>query len=95
MNIQQISYFEALGRVAEGMRTIAVSGTHGKTTTTGMLASILKSTGKEPTAIVGSIVQDFGSNFLQGGKMLVVEACEYRDHLLELAPEISPATAKP
>ena len=89
MNIPQTSYFEALGEVSASMRTIAVAGTHGKTTTTGMLAAILKHAGKEPTAIVGSIVSDFGSNFLPGnGGLLVVEACEYREHLLELLPEI-------
>ncbi|RJQ33983.1 hypothetical protein C4556_03485, partial [Candidatus Parcubacteria bacterium] len=89
MNIPQTSYFEALGKVSASMRTIAVSGTHGKTTTTGMLAAILQAAEKEPTAIVGSIVSDFGSNFLPGsGELLVVEACEYREHLLELSPEI-------
>lgn len=96
MKIKQTSYFEALGAVSASMRTIAVSGTHGKTTTTGMLASILKHAGKKPTAIVGSIVRDFGSNFLPSSAkatvgeagLFVVEACEYRDHLLELSPEI-------
>ncbi len=89
MDIPEASYFEALGAVSTGARTIAVAGTHGKTTTTGMLAAILKDCGKEPTAIVGSIVQDFQSNFLPGRpEMLIVEACEYRDHLLKLSPEI-------
>jgi len=99
MNIPQVSYFEALGEVSASMRTIAVSGTHGKTTTTGMLATILKVAGKEPTAIVGSIVRDFsnslpdsrigGSNFLSGkSNIFVVEACEYKEHLLELSQEI-------
>ena len=87
--IKQTSYFEVLGELSKSMRTIAVSGTHGKTTVTGMLAVILKAAGKEPTAIVGSIVRDFGSNFLQGrDDLFVVEACEYRDHLLELTPQI-------
>jgi UDP-N-acetylmuramate--alanine ligase len=89
MKIQEMSYFEALGEVSKNSRTIAVAGTHGKTTTTGMLASILKAAGKKPTAIIGSIVQDFKSNFLAGSsELFVVEACEYRDHLLKLAPEI-------
>lgn len=88
MGIAEASYFHALGAVSRGMRTLAVTGTHGKTTTTAMLAAILKGAGKEPTAIVGSIVRDFGSNFLEGGDTLVVEACEYRDHVLELNPEI-------
>lgn len=94
MQIPQSSYFHALGTVSHGMRTIAIAGTHGKTTTTAMLATILKGAGKAPTAIVGSIVRDFtppegGSNYLPGrADLLVVEACEYRNHLLELSPEI-------
>ncbi|MDB4992520.1 MAG: UDP-N-acetylmuramate--L-alanine ligase [Parcubacteria group bacterium] len=87
--IAQLSYFQVLGRVSSGKRTVAVSGTHGKTTTTGMLAKILHDAGADETAIIGSIVQDFGSNYLQGhSDLFVVEACEYRDHLLELSPEI-------
>lgn len=87
--IPQMSYFEALGAISKGARTIAVAGTHGKTTTTGMLAKILQCCDKQPTAIIGSIVADFGSNFLRGREELfVVEACEYRDHILKLNPEI-------
>ncbi len=89
MRKSQSSYFEALGRALKGYRVIAVAGTHGKTTTTGMLAKILIDAGKSPTVIVGSLVKDFGSNFVQGtSDWCVVEACEYRDHLLELNPEI-------
>lgn len=89
IGIPEMSYFQALGDISKTMRTIAVAGTHGKTTTTGMLAKILEAADKEPTAIVGSIVRDFGSNFLAGrSDILVVEACEYRDHLLQLSPEI-------
>jgi len=89
MGIPAMSYFEALGEISKRARTIAVAGTHGKTTTTGMLAKILERSGKQPTAIVGSIVRNFGSNFLAGSPdLLVVEACEYRDHVLKLSPEI-------
>ncbi len=87
--IPEMSYFAALGDVSKSMRTIAVAGTNGKTTTTAMLAKILDYAEKQPTAIIGSVVKDFGSNFLAGrDDLLVVEACEYRDHLLELSPEI-------
>lgn len=87
--VAQLSYFQVLGRVSAGKRTIAVAGTHGKTTTTGMLAKILHDAGVSPSAIVGSIVEDFGSNYLPGDSdLFVVEACEYRDHLLELSPEV-------
>ena len=89
MGIPEMSYFEALGAISSTSRTIAISGTHGKTTTTAMLAKILDYAQKEPTAVIGSIVLDFGSNFLAGREdLLVVEACEYRDHLLKLSPEI-------
>jgi UDP-N-acetylmuramate--alanine ligase len=89
MNIPEMSYFKALGMVSLDMRLLAVSGTHGKTTTSGMLALILEQAGKDPTAVIGSIVRDFGSNFRAGREdLLVVEACEYRDHVLELSPQI-------
>ncbi|MHB1163504.1 MAG: UDP-N-acetylmuramate--L-alanine ligase [Minisyncoccota bacterium] len=89
LNIPQLSYFEMLGEVSKGKRTFAVAGTHGKTTTSGMLAKILTDAGAAPTAIIGSIVKDFGSNYVAGNSdLFVVEACEYRDHLLELSPEV-------
>lgn len=87
--IEQRSYFEVLGEISTSMKTVAVAGTHGKTTTTGMVAKILSDAGEKPTAVIGSIVRDFGSNFVVGrDDLFVVEACEYRDHLLELSPEI-------
>lgn len=89
LSIPQCSYFEMLGKVSKGRRTVAVAGTHGKTTTTGMLAKILADGGVSPTAVIGSIVKDFGSNYLPGtSDLFVVEACEYRDHLLELTPQV-------
>jgi UDP-N-acetylmuramate--alanine ligase len=87
--IPQMSYFRALGEVTKGKNVIAVSGTHGKTTTTGMLAKILQDAGASPTAVVGSIIKDFNSNYVPGtSDLFVVEACEYRDHVLELSPEV-------
>ncbi|MHB8710404.1 MAG: UDP-N-acetylmuramate--L-alanine ligase [Minisyncoccota bacterium] len=87
LGIPQLSYFAMLGKVSEGKRTVAVAGTHGKTTTTGMLAKLLRDAGESPTAVIGSLVKDFGSNYLHGDSdLFVVEACEYRDHLLELSP---------
>ena len=89
LELPQSSYFEVLGDVSDGKRTIAVSGTHGKTTTTAMIARILKDAGASPSAVVGSIVKDFESNYL-GGKsdLLVVEACEYKRDFLTLSPEV-------
>lgn len=89
LGILKLSYFKMLGQVSLGKKAVAVAGTHGKTTVTGMLASILRDAGASPTAIVGSIVKDFGSNYLAGDPdLFIVEACEYRDHLLELSPQV-------
>ena len=89
LGIPQDSYFSMLGKVSAPMRTVAIAGTHGKTTTTGMLAKILVDADESPTVIVGSLMKDFGSNYVAGNSdLFVVEACEYRDHLLELSPEI-------
>lgn len=89
LGISEISYFGMLGVVSEGKRTAAVSGTNGKTTTTGMLAKILKDADADPSAIVGSITKDFGSNYLPGASdLFVVEACEYKRDFLTLTPEV-------
>jgi UDP-N-acetylmuramate--alanine ligase len=89
LGIREVSYFEMLGSVSQMKRTIAVAGTHGKTTTTGMLAKILRDADASPSAVVGSIVQDFGSNYLSGSSdLFVVEACEYERHFLTLSPEV-------
>ena len=89
LSIEQQSYFKALGKISEGKRTVAIAGTNGKTTTTGMLARVLKDAGVSPVAVVGSIVKDFGSNYLPGtSDIFVVEACEYQRHFLNLAPEV-------
>ena len=88
--IHELSYFEALGAISRSHYTIAVAGSHGKTTTTAMLGKMLIDAKVEPTVVVGSIMKDFGSNFVLGAPdgPFVVEACEYRDHLLELSPTI-------
>jgi UDP-N-acetylmuramate--alanine ligase len=69
--------------------TVAIAGTHGKTTVTGMITKILVDAGKSPTAVVGSIMKDFASNFVSGkSDVFVVEACEYRKHLLHIAADV-------
>ncbi len=88
-DIPQQSYFEALGKFAETKRTVAIAGTHGKTTTTAMLGKMLVDAGVDPTVVVGSIVTEWGSNFRAGkSDWLVVEACEYRNHFLNFKPEV-------
>ncbi len=83
---------EALGLISEAHYTIAVAGTHGKTTTTAMVAHILKACGVDMTAFIGGIANNFGSNFHLGRteeSVLVVEADEYDRSFLHLSPNIS------
>ena len=89
LKLREVSYFEGLGEFSKDKYTIAVAGTHGKTTTTAMLAKVLQQSGKNPTAVIGSIIPEFESNFLEGSeKLFVVEACEYKDHILDLTPSV-------
>ncbi|MFZ3011708.1 MAG: cyanophycin synthetase [Minisyncoccia bacterium] len=88
-----MNYFEALGEFAKEYKVIAIAGTHGKTTTTAMLAEILIEAGLDPTVIVGSFVKKFDSNFRKGNsEYLVVEADEYNKHFLNFHPFIAVVT---
>lgn len=83
---------EALGAISKEHYTIAVSGTHGKTTTTAMVAHILKENGIDMTAFIGGIANNFNSNLVLGHtseSVLVVEADEFDHSFLQLAPNIS------
>ncbi len=85
-----LSYFEALGQFAKKYKVIAISGTHGKTTTTAMIGEVLIGLGLDPTIVVGSFVKSFGSNFRKGGSdLLVVEADEFNKHFLNFDPEVT------
>ena len=92
MGIETMTYPQFLGAISRDKFTIAVSGTHGKTTTTGMIAKVLIDAGLDPTVIVGSLVKDEKgnrTNFISGkSKYLVIEACEYRRSFLNYHPQI-------
>ena len=94
MGITLLSYPEALGELTKQYTTIAVSGSHGKSTTTSMLALVLIKAGIDPTVIVGTRLKEFGnSNFRAGAsKYLVVEACEYDGSFLNYQPKIAVVT---
>ncbi|NIM07038.1 MAG: UDP-N-acetylmuramate--L-alanine ligase [Armatimonadetes bacterium] len=84
---------ELLGRLTADMRTIAVSGTHGKTTTTAMLAAILTHAGLSPTMFLGGEYPPLGGNFCAGrGEWAVVEACEAFSSFLDLTPTVAVIT---
>jgi UDP-N-acetylmuramate--alanine ligase len=83
------SYPEMLGMIMDDYFGIAISGTNGKTTTTSLVGLILESAGMNPSVIVGGRVKIWDGNFRQGkGKYFVVEACEYRRHMLNLNPKV-------
>ncbi len=84
---------ELLAELTRGYRTIAVSGTHGKTTVTAMLGHILMEAGLDPTVVVGGEYRPFGGNARVGkGEWMVVEACEAYESFLDLRPEIAVVT---
>ena len=83
---------EALGEISKSHFTIAISGTHGKTTTTAMVAHILKENGVDLTAFIGGIATNFNSNLVLGKteeSVLVAEADEFDRSFLQLSPNIS------
>lgn len=90
-NIPCIERSEALGLFSkEYSKTIAVSGTHGKTTTTAMITNILLDCKKSPTAIIGGTFPRINGNSCSGdSNIMVCEACEYVDSFLKLYPAIS------
>ncbi|MDT0675726.1 UDP-N-acetylmuramate--L-alanine ligase [Autumnicola musiva] len=83
-----------LGLVTRNKLTLAVAGTHGKTTTTAILAHILKETGAKITAFLGGISEDIQNNLImQGDDVIVAEADEFDRSFLQLSPNIAAITS--
>lgn len=82
------------GALSLGKTTIAVAGTHGKTTTTTMIAHALRATNRDPSFMIGGEPQDFTQNAHWGsGETLVIEADEFDRAFLELFPTVAVITA--
>ncbi|MBL7162593.1 MAG: UDP-N-acetylmuramate--L-alanine ligase [Anaerolineales bacterium] len=82
-----------LGSLMEGRQGVAVAGSHGKTTTTAMLAWVLTALGQDPTFIVGGVVTNLETNARSGkGDVFVIEADEYDYMFLGLKPQIAVIT---
>jgi UDP-N-acetylmuramate--alanine ligase len=80
-------YAEAVGRLSEGRRTLAIAGTHGKTTTTGLTVAALRGAGLEPSHLIGGEVPELGGNGRWGSSQeFVVEACEFNRSFHNLRP---------
>jgi len=90
LKILTMSYPEVLGELTKNKYLIAVSGTHGKTTTTAMIGLMLTDAGLDPTVIVGSNIKEFGGNARLGkSDYFVIEADEYRRAFLNYNPKIA------
>ena len=84
---------EMLSEIMRMSYGIGIAGTHGKTSTTSMVGSVLSAAKLDPTVIVGGIVKNYGSNNLLGsGKYIVVEADEFDRSFLTLSPIIAGIT---
>lgn len=84
---------EFLREVTAGYDTIAVAGSHGKTTTTAMIAAIMTDAGMDPTAVIGGIVPEWNTNARAGtDRWFVIEADEYDYAFLGLTPYLSVVT---
>lgn len=82
-----------LGRLTEGKKVVAVAGSHGKTTTTAMIAWLLNALGEDPSYIIGGIAVNLGSNAHAGnGNLFVIEADEYDYMFLGLRPNLAVVT---
>lgn len=89
---------EVLGLITNDLYSVAVAGTHGKTTTSSMIAHILKSAGKSSVSMMGGILQGYESNLIIEGNhssetIAVLEADEYDRSFLKLSPDIAVVTS--
>ena len=88
--IPVIKRSKALGLLSKSMDCIAVAGTHGKTSTSAILAHLMVSGGLNPTAFVGGILKNYNSNYIEGSSnWFVAEADEYDRSFLQLYPKIT------
>ena len=91
LNIPHLTRAELLGQIMKNYNTpIAISGTHGKTTTTSMVSDILMAADTDPTISVGGILETIGGNIRVGNSdYFVTEACEYTNSFLSFFPKYS------
>lgn len=88
--IKIINYPQALGLIFNNKTGIAVCGTHGKSTTSAMIGSILDDSELDPSIVIGSIIPRYNSNLRLGkSQYFVAEACEYKRSFLYLKPKIT------
>lgn len=90
LGITCLTYPQALGQLTEQYYTIAIAGTHGKSTTTAMTAKIMIDAGMDPTVVIGTKMKELkNKNYRVGqGNYLIIEACEYKESFLHFNPNL-------
>lgn len=93
-NIVQLGHFDFLGELSRSYRTICVTGTNGKSTTTAMTAKIFIDAGLDPTILVGSLIPDWtlGNARVGESDILILEGDEYKQKMVKLWPEVTVIT---
>ena len=91
--IQVVKLAEAVGTLMHNRRGVAVAGTHGKSTTTALVAWVLERAGLDPLALIGAEAVNFGDSALLGTGPIVVEADEFDRRFLQLRPEVAVVTS--
>jgi UDP-N-acetylmuramate--alanine ligase len=88
--IKVVKRSELIAEIVEGKKLIAISGMHGKTTTTSLLGLVMVDAGLDPTVLVGEEISDFSGKayHLGTGDYFVLEACEYDRSFLDFRPQI-------
>lgn len=90
MDVPLLKRSEVLGLISQNTETIAIAGTHGKTTTTAILSYLLEELGAKPSAFVGGILSNYSSNcIINDNQLMIVEADEYDRSFLRLEPDVA------
>lgn len=92
LGLPVVKYARAVGLYARGKSTLAVAGTHGKTTTTALLAHVLRSGGYDPSYLVGGDVSQLPTPGVGRSDLLAVEACEFDRSFLHFSPRMAIVT---
>lgn len=92
--VRSLGHFDFLGELSKSYRTICVTGTNGKSTTTAMLGRIFESAQLDPTVFVGSLVPgwELGNLRIGNSDILIIEGDEYKQKMVKLWPEVTVIT---